>query len=445
MTVFGIEGEDVNRPMRILRSRAFRGVAAIASGTVVAQVITAASAPLVSRLFTPDQVGGYTVIVAVAAVLGAIASLRWELAIPVARDEEVLSIVWLGLVSALITSMAGIALMSVLGTELVSRAGSHELMPWLLVAPAIAGTQGCLFVLNQLALRRRAYGAVGRRTAMRAATIGAVQVGGGLGGASLGALVGGVAAGNTAASVMLLRGSGLCGLESRRARSRAVLRRVARNHRRSPLLLTPAAFINAAGLHVPVLMLAGAFGAAVAGWLGMTLSVLALPVALVSQSVGQVLLAALAEARHNSPRAYRRVFWKASLALGVIAGVVATVLVLVGPILFALVLGSRWRTSGEYAQLMAAALALQMLAVPLGQTLVTSGRQGLQLAWDSFRLAVVVGSAGVAIAADWSAEACILAYSLASAVAYLVLWVAAAWAVEHPALAAIDPVSGESN
>lgn len=415
---------------------------AIASGTLTAQAITAASAPILSRIFTPAEIGNYTVIIALAGILGAVASLRWELAIPVAGDGELQSVAYLGILSAICTTAAGSLLLILCSDRLIKWFDLAELMPWLLLAPAIAGAQGCLFVLNQLAIRRRAFGAVGRRTAVRAAAIVSVQVGGGLSGIGLGSLVMGVVAGNALAAAMLLRGSGLLGAATRMSRSRRALRRVAGRHRRSPFLLTPAALINAVSTQLPVLMLAGAFGATVAGWLGMAITVLAMPVALVSQSVGQVLLSELSQARSRSHLAYRRVYWRAALALTSTAVLVAAVLAVFGPSIFSILLGSRWRTSGEYAQLLAATLALQMIAVPLGQALVTSGRQGIQLSWDCFRLAVVPGATGLAIASGQPPSGCILAFGVSSAVAYLTLWGAASWAVTRPLIHAADPFGG---
>lgn len=421
------------RRLRASSSSILRGILAISAGTLLAQVVTAVSSPVISRIYEPADLGIYTVIVSVASILGAVASLRWELATSIPdNDEDAHSIVTLGLVSALLTTTIGTAFLLLLGEDICRRLHQPQLMPWLVLAPLVAGWQACQIVLNQLAIRHRRYSAVGTRSIFRSSVMAVSQIGLGLLGLRAGGLVISLGAGNAAAALSLLRASGLRSRAAAIGRSRAHLRRVARTYRRFPLLLGPSALVNVLGLQLPVLLICASYGSSVAGWLGLTQSVLALPVALLGQAVGQVYLGELARSRRVSDAAYQRLFYKASKSLFLVGVVLTAGLILLGPSAFPVVFGENWRTSGVYAQALAPALGLQMLAVPMGQTLMVGGQQGLQLTWDICRLIVTAGTAYVSIHMGASAGTAIWSFSMASALSYLGLWLMSRWAALNP-------------
>ena len=106
-------------------------------------------------------------------------------------------------------------------------------------------------------------------------------------------------------------------------------------------------------------------------------------------AVSQVYFAELASVVRTDPARALGLFRRASVGLAAAAAILALVLVTAGPVLFTAVFGSEWRMSGRFAQGLALALAAQVVAVPLSQTLVALERQGLQLAWDSTRLVAV--------------------------------------------------------
>src|SRR4051794_3820219 len=76
-----------------LRQRAARrkfawNVLVMMAGTVTAQTISLLLAPVLTRLFTPDQFGYLSVYGAALMIVGVIASLGLELAIPICMDDR---------------------------------------------------------------------------------------------------------------------------------------------------------------------------------------------------------------------------------------------------------------------------------------------------------------------------------------------------------------------
>lgn len=419
---------------RALGNSFLRGVIAIGGGTLFAQVVLTGASPLISRIYSPAEVGIYTVVASVAAILGGVASLRFDFAIPLPeRERDAYGVVALGLISVIVTTLGATAILLLFGVPLTRAFNQPNLMPWLLLGPVAAGCQGMQRVLNQLAVRHRRYRSIATRNVFRAVVTSVSQVGLGLVGFKAGGLVLGLGAGNVAGSMALLSGSRLRAPEARDGRSLPSLHGLLRRYRKFPLMLAPSGLLNVLGNQAPILLISYHFGSAVTGWLGLTQTVLALPVALLGQAVAQVYLGEIARAKRSGDRAYGALFGKTSRNLGIVAGLMTAFLVGLAPVLFPFVFGSNWVVSGEYARILAPAFGLQLLVVPLSQTLVVSGRQGRQFMWDGGRLLITAVSVLTAASLGASATQTVIIFSAASAAAYCVLWLMARSAVREPA------------
>lgn len=387
------------------------------AGTGAGQVLALAVSPLLSRLYDPTDFGVFSVVTGIGMVAGTAVALRYELAVPLPEDDEdARALVSLGLYAtaagSLVLLLAVLVLAPTLGRVLSLDASQR----WFLAVPLLAASFASFRVLNQWALRQQRYAAVARRNLLQSVTQVLIQLAAGLR-AGPGGLLAGVAVGQAVGAASLLPGSGLS-----LVRSRARLRDAALRFRHFPLLLMPAGVINAAGLYVPVVLVAATYGTTAAGWLGFTQRVLAFPVTLVGQAVAQVYLGELARNRRERTGRERRLFRLASTRLALVGAGIGLTLGVLAPTLFPVVFGEPWRTSGLMAQALAISLALQLLASPLSQTLVVFERTGLQLAWDTTRLVAVTLAVYLAWQAGLGVTAAVWALSLASAICYCASW-----------------------
>ncbi|WP_338538508.1 oligosaccharide flippase family protein [Janibacter terrae] len=372
-----------------------RGLLAIVGGTAAGQLIALVGAPIISRLYPPEVYGPFAVISALVLPAATVAALRYELAIAVpVEDLEARTLVSIGLrLSATLSVAAAVVIAAIhrpLGHLLGVAPDVASLLVWV---PAIAGLMAGFTVLNQMAIRKRAYGAIARRNILQAGAVTVFQVVAGLLGGGAVGLAAGLALGQ------------LVGLLSLAAALRPVLvlrvsksqrRAVARRFRSFPLIMAPSGLINSLGLQAPLLLASALFGSTVAGWLGMTQRVIALPIALFGLTLAQVFLGEFGAARRGSTQDLQVLFLKTSRRLMVVGVVVGAVLMLAGPLIFSRVLGSEWRQSGVYSSALAIGLIVQMVASPLSQTIIVMGKNHYQAIWDVSRLvlcslAVLVG------------------------------------------------------
>jgi O-antigen/teichoic acid export membrane protein len=400
-----------------------RGLLTIIGGTALGQLIGLLGAPVLSRIYSPNDFGVFAIVLAMATTIGAVASSRFELAVPLPeRESDAYSLVFLGLTSCALTAGLGIVSVALFGDTIASSFAQEGLRPWLWMVGPTAAFMGWYMVLNQLAIRRLRYGAIGRRSVLQTTSMTLTQIALGLEHVRPGGMVFGLATGQMLGATSLSFGSGLRSADAREGRTPSRLREVARRYRRFPLLLAPSGLLNILGTQLPVLLLAYFYGIAVAGWMGLAQRVLAVPVTLLGTTVAQVYLAELARSKRSRFSTAGSLFTRASRSLLTVGALVGLVLLIGGPQLFALVFGQEWAISGKYAQAMSLGLTAQFIGTPLSQTLIVYERQMLQLSWDTARLVLVSTAIVVASATGTSALGAVWALSLASALAYSLSW-----------------------
>lgn len=414
-----------------------RGVLSIATPTVGGQLLLLVTAPVLARLYGPADFGVFTVVATLATMLGAVAALRFEQAVPLpAREHDAYGLVALGLGAALLTGAAGTVVVAAAGDAVAAAFGQPRLRSWLWAVPPTAAAMGALLVLNQLAIRHRRYGAIGRRNLLQSVSMLLTQLGTGAAGLRPGGLVLGLGIGQVAGTLMLLPGARLGDPGVRRARGWRQLCDTAHRYRRFPLVLAPSGLLNALGLQLPVLLIALWYGDAVAGWLGLAQRVLAAPATLLGAAVAQVYLGEFARAARGDVERARSIFLRASRKLALIAVPAAAVVIVAAPSAFTVLFGAAWANGGAYAQALAVGTAAHFVASPLSQTVVVLGRPGRQFAWDAGRLLLVTGAVLGTALAGAPARYAVWAFGVAAAVAYAVSWLVSLRTVTDAARAA---------
>ena len=394
-------------------------VAVLVGGSAIGQVLTLAAAPVITRLYQPEELGVLAVFVSILAIGAVAICLRYEVAIPLPDDDSTArDLVWLCLVIATVASAAvGVAALALAGP--LSHIGSmQDVAPLLvLLAPSLFGI-GVIQVLTYWSLRRRRFPLIGAANATQAGAQAGAQVG--MGTANLGAaglLVGlalGRLLGATVLAARLWRDASLRSRPTLRG-----LRAAGRAYRRFPAFVLWSSLLNSASAELPVLVVALLFGSEVVGFFGYTVLALQAPMALVGLAVGQVYYANVAgmregpELRETTLGVFRRLV---ALATGPLL-----LVLIAGPALFALVFGEEWRQAGSYAQWLAPWVFIVFIAAPLSPLVFVLNRQPQELVFQTTLIAgrlaalfvgAALGAANLAIHMLGVVSACLWAVYL---------------------------------
>ena len=341
---------------RITRSKFVRNVAIVASGTAAAQAITIAFAPIITRLYGPEAFGLLGSFIAVCAIITPVAALAYPMAIVLpAKDSDAKGVarlsayISIGVAGAtlLVVAIGGERLLTLLQAETI--AGYAYLIPLNLLFAAL------LQIAQQWLIRKKYFHIKAKIAVLQALFVNGAKTGFGFinpVGATLIVLttIGGLV--HTAMvyfAVIRAKAEKKRLVDNNLGVDQTPLLSIAKEHRDFPCYRAPQLFINAVSHNLPVLMLAGFFGPAAAGFYTLGKRILALPSQLIANSVGDVFYPRIAEAARNGEK-ITGVIVKATLALAGVGFAPAFVVFVFGPKLFGFVFGSEWAVAGEYAR-----------------------------------------------------------------------------------------------
>ncbi len=395
-----------------LRVTALRQALLLGGGAAVGQGVAVLSAPLLTRLYDVGAFGVFGLFSAVASCLACVATLRFDQAILLERDEAaaddvlrlcVLCVGMVTLVTAIGATVAGAmaAGATAIGAAAAVAPASRGALSGATLAllPCAVASGGVVPALSLWFVRREryrpvaAYGAARSVFAVALQAIGGALSGrGGATGAGLavgpgaGLLVGGQVAGQALAAIRLavaggpaLRATLLHGWDAGR------LRDAARRHRGFALYGAPQVLLRLLATSLPAMLLPLFYGAAQAGLFWLAYRMLILPQQVLTESLRPVFFRRAA-ALHATGEDTRRAALRLAALLGALCLPVAVVLVLAGPALFALVFGPAWRGAGHDAALIALPWCLETMQMPSAVLVAVLRRQRAYLGVEAASL-----------------------------------------------------------
>jgi O-antigen/teichoic acid export membrane protein len=368
-------------------------VAHMLTGTVLGQAISVLLAPVLTRIYLPVQFGYLSVYTAILAIIGVVAALGYELAIPIARSREELANLLAVSVGALIGLTALLGLAAFLAPDRTLRlCWIGSLATFRLLLPLGFACLGAYYVLVAAATRLEAFRYIASTRFSQGVSGPVSQIALGLLGTGTPGLIIGFVIGQSSGTFLLcsrvlLQTPGLLTGISWRG-----IRRVAWRYRRFPLFASWSKLLESSGAS-PILFLLFAhfYSNEIAGFLFLTERVIGRPLLMISTSLLQVFTGEAGLAVHREPERVRSRFHQVvPRQFLVSAGWILLANVLAGwafPVLF----GKKWVAAIPY--LCAASpgyLALSMLH-PVSTALQIMERQALAAAWQAGRLILVIG------------------------------------------------------
>ena len=357
---------------RVQKSRFVRGWAILTSATLLQSVIGLASAPILARLFSPDDFGIAGLVQAIGAVPLIMASGQYYLAIGIARSgAEAANLTMLSYVLSVVTSL-------VLLVPLLYVEHHQEILPeslaavadygWAIAAFMVVGSW--LMISRFWEIRHRRYGFAVRSRLIETLGITASQVGFGLVGAGpLGLVIGrwlgtAIAAGHGLRTFLLdVTRDGVKRLRWRRIRA------VSKRHWRFPFYQMPANVIGEAGRQIVPILLAIYFPLAQVGYYWFAQRLLQRPSLVYGGNLGRVFYQHAADRRRDGKPVTRLYLQSTAILFGT-SILPFGVIMLFGPPIFAFVFGAEWEETGRIAMWLALANFVHLIGFPARNAVV---------------------------------------------------------------------------
>lgn len=366
------------------------GIAVLAGGAAVGQLILLAASPALTRLYTPADFATLGLYISILTIVVVGSSLRYELAIPVARSQPAAQVVvalcflLLAVVTGIVTPVFAINWWY--GFFWDERA-AFFLMIFVPLGTMLVGTYQ---ILSYWAIRQKQFALIARTKLYQAVMACAAQLGLGVLGVGLPGLLSGQLLGQASGSLSFAK---LLARDPQARKGSLTWRRVlalARKYRAYAFVSLPASMLSSVTLNLPAIAMVTLYSGGVAGGFVLAQRVIATPLVVLGNAVAQAYYGTASELCRSNSGGLRILFVKTSMHLALVGLAPTLVILSFGEEIFSIVFGKEWNEAGLLARFMIVGFYFQFVVSPLSQSLNIIQRQRLHLIWGALRLSVIV-------------------------------------------------------
>lgn len=351
-------------------------IATLMSGTLIAQVITLAFIPIITRLYTPSEFGVYALFMTLSSIVGLVSSLKYDQAIMLPKQEiDAQAIVFLSvLITSVITLLSIIAVLVFYDLLLEYFLGNSTMIVLLPIGILLVGL---LQIFNAYSSRKQYYKELSIVKVYNSSIIVGVQSTIRyllkLDGLVIGKILGDVV------SLFLL-------LKLHIKKQTLQLKQISKNrmivnaakYNSFPKYQSTTVFMSAISQSLPVLLFASLYSPEIAGFYSLAIRMLQVPVGLIGSSTREVYYQK-ASKMYAAGESIFLLYKKTTLGLIKIFILPFIIIVLFGDILFNFIFGSEWLRSGEFSQVMIFWIYLLFINSPSVATYSILNMQNIQM------------------------------------------------------------------
>jgi O-antigen/teichoic acid export membrane protein len=356
---------------------------ALTGGTVVANAITACATPVVTRLYTPAQIGVISLFLAFFGFWSSLLSWRYESALLIASDDAESHVVFrVGSLCVVLMSVFALPALLILRNDNVLGFG---LLPWWsawLTVPILLG-YGQFMMYRSWALRGGIVKDIGKAAVARSASNVITRVVLGTAGVGVPGLFAAELMGAWGATGSLYRNVNRRFAASRPSIDWPKLKTAMMRYSKFATFELPSTAINQLALTIPVPMVAALYGPTPAGWFGLARLIVAIPNAQIGAAVADVFQMELARAvREHRYADAKQLFFKLLRKLALFGLLPLALTMVLGPTCVPFVLGSSWTQMGIISACIAPWLYAALVVSTLSRLLSVLQVQQYKLAYD---------------------------------------------------------------
>lgn len=365
----------LSRITRLFKSANVRNIALLSSGNVIGMGIAFLAQPIITRIYTPEQMGINTLVFALVTMFGTVINGKYDMCIVLAGDDRESDAVAVGglLVSLLLSLVIGLGLLGLLlvKSELLGAGW------WTLTAVPFLLLMGLTNVLMSYNNRYQQYRLLASVTVIRQIASSVGQIGFGL--LQWGAP--GLLLAQFISACLGVRQQARYALQNL-SRVLAVTRRevaaTLKANYRQPLFNATAVFVAAFAYSITNYLVHGLYGLKEVGFFALSFTLLGLPTTIISNNAQKVFFQTAGAERRETGQ-FRTAYRETARFMLVMAVPIFLVIMLAAPSLVSLIYGARWARAGEYIALLCPFFGLRFVVTVLMSALIIGKRQHWQL------------------------------------------------------------------
>lgn len=356
-------------------------------GSLIAQIIAIVISPITTRIYTPEQLGIYTLLITVVTLFGPILSGKIEMAIVTEKEEKnIYPIIVLSIIICIITSIVTTILYMIY--IIVTNQFSNIYILYLVIIFGYLLITGFLNILTSYNNRNKDYEIISNVYVIRTLVqnLGLV-IFGFMHFSIIGMLLSQVLGnffGVKKQSKKLLQN-----IEKIRKVKKAEVIEALKKNYKLILFTSPATLCNLASYSLLNFFITGLYGNVIFGYYSISYRILGLPLSLISTNVSKVFFERASREVNNEGN-FGKIFKKMSVLLCIIAIPMVILLGLLSPAICKIVFGDGWETSGQYIQILVFMFGIRLVVSALMPALIVIKKQNIEMKMQIAFLAISI-------------------------------------------------------
>lgn len=361
-----------------LNSKTSRNALVLMIGTVASQALPLLISPVLTRLFSPNEFGLFSLYFSVSMILWVFITGKYDMAIIIPRqDDEANSLTQLAIAITIIISVLLLLPSVLFKNEIAVLLDNPSLKNYIFLLPVSALFLGLYQVFNYWCNRNEMYSQLAWSRFNRSAgtsgwsiLLGYIHITGGL---IIGDLLGQIVSTLVLAYRALKKDIKLFTVINIKQ-----IKQVALKYNDFPKYNIPSSLLEKVSGQLPTLLFTSFYGLSVVGLFGFSQRIISAPGTVISKATGDVFRQEASKrfAEHGECGSLFDQAFKKLLLLGIIPFLIIG---LFSPIIFSLVFGKQWQEAGVYAQLLTPMFYLQFVVSPLSTMFLIAQKQKTDL------------------------------------------------------------------
>lgn len=403
------------------RSDYVRDVFTLMLGTVIAQLIPIILSPVISRIYTPDDMALFATYMSVVAILSSFITLKYELAIILPEsDKDSISIMALSMIIALLISILTLVLLLLFGVGFLELLTNKKIEDshWIYIIPFSVFTVAVFSSFNYWQNRKSHYKTLAVSRVSQYAFMTGAQIGFGMALLKSVGLILGEISGRIVATIVLSYQTLKNDLSLLKSITRKDMIVQFKRYRNFPKFTLPADLVNVVTNQIPILAMGKYFQASLLGNYFFMDRILNAPISLLGKSVLDV-FKQRASTDYNKFGNCRDIYVKTLKTLTLASIFPTLVSLLFAPWLFRAIFGAEWEIAGHFARIMSLMFFFRLIASPLSYMFFIAEKQHIDMIWQILLFFTTLVSFGTGVYFR-SIEICLWSYSISYSVMYLI-------------------------
>lgn len=373
-----------------IKSEFSRNVLTLMTGTSIAQAIPIAISPILTRLYSPEDLGIFALYMAIASIVAVIATGRYELAIILPKkDEDAVNIVIISILVSFIVSFISFLIVFFFNEQLTHLLGNPQISNWLYFIPISVLFTGLYQSVNYWSNRKKQYKRLVTSRVIQSGTTATGNLSMGFGGFGnsgliLGGLIGqGVA--TTALAGIVYKEDKNCLVNVKKLKIMALMKK----YIKFPKFDILASLLNTFSSQFTHILFNILFNPIIAGFYYLTQRVIGLPISIIAGAISDVFRQKASEDFKNFNNA-KSIYISTFLKLFILALFPSIILYFFSVEIFIFVFGENWSIAGEFLKIMIPMLFIKFISSPLSFMLYIGEKQNVNMYSQMLFLIVIV-------------------------------------------------------